>query len=88
MAVAPRANPEDHFSADEWAALTARSSWRGLWLVVHCWGVIGVAMMVGAIWPLTMPLMVIVIGTRQLGLFILMHDAAHALLHTHRKIND
>ena len=88
MAVAPRANPEDHFSADEWAALTARSSWRGLWLVAHCWGVIGVAMVVGAIWPLTMPLMVIVIGTRQLGLFILMHDAAHALLHTDRKVND
>ena len=88
MAVAPRAKPEDHFSSDEWAALTARSSWRGLWLVAHCWGVIGLAMVAGALWPITIPLAVIVIGTRQLGLFILMHDAAHALLHPNRKLND
>ena len=88
MAVAPRADPLDHFTADEWAELTARSSWRGLWLVVHCWGVIVLAMVAGAIWPLAIPLAMIVIGTRQLGLFILMHDAAHALLHTRRKVND
>jgi fatty acid desaturase len=88
MAVAPRARPEDHFSSDEWVALTARSSWRGLWLVAHCWGVIGLAMIAGALWPVTIPIAVIVIGTRQLGLFILMHDAAHALLHANRKVND
>ena len=88
MAVAPRANPEDHFSADEWAALTARSPWRGLWLVAHCWGVIGLAMVSGVLWPWTIPIAVIVIGTRQLGLFILMHDAAHAVLHANRQVND
>ena len=88
MAVAPRTRPEDHFSPDEWAALTARSSWRGLWLVAHCWVVIGLAMLVGLRWPVTIPLAVVVIGTRQLGLFILMHDAAHALLHANRRVND
>jgi len=88
MAVAPRAAPEDYFSTDEWAALCARSSWRGLWLVAHCWAVIGLAMAVGVVWPVTIPIAVIVIGTRQLGLFILMHDAAHALLHADRKVND
>jgi fatty acid desaturase len=88
MAVAPRVKPEDHFSPEEWAALTARSSWRGLWLVLHCWGVIGLAMWVGAVWPVTIPLAIIIIGTRQLGFFILMHDAAHALLHANRKVND
>lgn len=30
--------------------------------------------------------MVIVVGTRQLGLFVLMHDGTHAVLH--RKVND
>jgi hypothetical protein len=30
MATAPRAKPEDFFSADEWRMLSARSSWRGL----------------------------------------------------------
>ena len=88
MAVAPRANPADHFSPDEWAALTARSSWRGLWLVAHCWGVIGGAMVMGVLWPVTLPLAVLIIGTRQLGLFILMHDGAHGLLHANRRVND
>ena len=88
MAVAPRAKPEDFFSADEWAALSARSSWRGLWLVAHCWAVIGAAMWVGARWPVTIPLAIVVIGTRQLGLFVPMHDAAHALLHRDRRVND
>lgn len=35
MAVAPRAQPEDFFTTDEWQSLTARSSWKGLWLVLH-----------------------------------------------------
>ena len=88
MAVAPRARPTDFFSTDEWSVLSARSPWRGLWLVAHCWGVIGMAMWVGAVWPVTIPLMVVVVGTRQLGLFVLMHDGAHAVLHRNRKIND
>jgi fatty acid desaturase len=88
MAVAPRVRPEDFFTPAQWQALSARSRWRGLWLVVHCWGVIALAMVVGARWPLTIPLMVAIIGTRQLGLFILMHDAAHGLLHPDRRVND
>ena len=88
MAVAPRAKPEDFFSPDEWRTLSARSSWRGLWLVAHCWGVIGLAMVMGVQWPLTIPLAVLIIGNRQLGLFILMHDAAHGLLHPNRRGND
>ena len=88
MAVAPRARPEDFFTPAQWQALQQRSPWRGLWLVVHCWGVIGAAMLVGARWPLLIPLCVVVVGTRQLGLAILMHDAAHALLHPSRRVND
>ena len=88
MAVAPRADPAEFFNPDEWRELTARSRWRGLWLVAHCWGVIGLAMAMGTLWPVTLPLAVMIIGTRQLGLFILMHDAAHGLLHPNRRIND
>jgi len=88
MAVAPRADPAAFFNPDEWRELTARSRWRGLWLVAHCWGVIGLAMVMGTLWPVTVPLAVMIIGTRQLGLFILMHDAAHGLLHPNRRIND
>ena len=88
MAAAPRAQPTDFFNTDEWRALCARSNWRGLWLVAHCWGVIGLCMLLAVRWPLLIPLAVLVIGTRQLGLFILMHDAAHALLHSNRRVND
>ena len=88
MAAAPRARPEDFFKPDDWRRLTARSSWRGLWLVAHCWGVIGLAMAAAVLWPLSIPLGVLVVGTRQLGLFILMHDAAHGLLHPNRQVND
>ena len=88
MAVAPRALPHHFFTTADWAMLTTRSRWRGVWLVAHCWAVIGSAMWVGARWPLTLPLVVMVIGTRQLGLFVLMHDAAHAALHRNRRVND
>ena len=88
MAVAPRARPEDFFTPAQWRGLSVRSRWRGLWLVAHCWGVIGAAMAMGVLWPLTIPLAVLIIGTRQLGLFILMHDAAHGLLHPNRRLND
>jgi fatty acid desaturase len=88
MAVAPRAQAHDYFSPTEWASLTQRSNWRGLLLVAHCWAVIGAAMLMGTLWPLTIPLAVLIIGTRQLGLFVLMHDAAHGGLHRNRRVND
>ena len=88
MPAAPRARPEDYFSPAEWQALTRRSPWRGLWCVAHCWGVVGLSLWAAASWPLLIPLAVVVIGTRQLGLFILMHDAAHGLLHPNRRVND
>ena len=88
MATAPRVKFDAFFTPDEWSALTQRSAWRGLWLVLHCWAVIGAAMVVGVLWPVAIPLAVLVIGTRQLGLFVLMHDAAHAGLHRNRKIKN
>jgi fatty acid desaturase len=88
MAVAARVSPKDFFTPDEWAPISARSSWKGLALVAHCWVVIGVATAAGILWPVTIPLAVTIIGARQLGLAILLHDAAHGALHPNRKIND
>jgi fatty acid desaturase len=88
MSAAARVKPEDFFSPEEWASVSARSSWRGIAMVVHCWVVIGLAMALGVMWPITIPLVIMVVGNRQLGLNILMHDAAHALLHENRKVND
>jgi fatty acid desaturase len=88
MAAAPRVNPEDFFSPEEWAHLSHRSSWRGLACVAHCWAVIGACMALVAWSPWFLPLAILWVGNRQLGLFILMHDAAHAVLHPSRRIND
>jgi len=93
MAIAARVKPTTYFAPDEWAPLARRSSWKGLALLAHAWAVIGLAMAGAALspwWlmPLTIALAIVVIGGRQLGLAILMHDAAHAALHTDLKIND
>lgn len=88
MSAAPRVKPEEFFTPEEWSAVSARSQYAGLALLLHCWAVIAAAVAVGVAWPITLPLVVMVVGGRQLGLFILMHDAAHGLLHPNRRIND
>jgi fatty acid desaturase len=88
MAAAARVDPKTYFTAEEWAQLSPRSSWKGLALVAHAWIVILAAGAMAIVWPITIPLAVIIIGGRQLGLGILMHDAAHGALHPNPKIND
>ena len=90
MPAVVRVDPKSIFTAEEWAPLTQRSSWFGLALVAHAWALIVIA---GAVFlafpnPLTYVLAVMVIGARQLGLAILMHDAAHGCLHADQRVND
>ena len=84
------------FSRDQWAALTRVSPIRGLWLALHGWLVIALAAG-GSAWlwqwhwiagAIATPFALMVVGGRQLGLSILMHEAAHGLLHPNRKINN
>ena len=79
-----------YLTTDEIRPLAERSDLMGLWLVAHCWGMIAVAVALFAVWPnpLTFVLAVTIIGSRQLGLAILMHEAAHNALFKSRKIND
>ncbi len=88
MAVLQR--PADFFDAEEISYLREISPWRTIWALVHCWGVILLTWIAVAIWtnPLTILLGILVIGARQLGLFILSHDGAHGLLFKDRKLND
>jgi len=88
MAVAARVSPKDFFTAEEWTGLSAHSRWRGLALVAHAWGVMIAAGAMAVIWPITIPIAVMLIGARQLGLAILMHDAAHMALSSDPKVND
>jgi fatty acid desaturase len=88
MAVANRLDPAQVFAPDVWQKLTTRSNWRGLLLVAHAWGVVGLCFWLAAIWPWLIPVLMPLVAGRRLGLFILSHDAAHGHLHPNRKIND
>lgn len=88
MPAAPRIRPFDLFTPDEWAPFQTRAPWIGPLLVLHCWAVITAAVTAGILWPILIPLSVAVIGTRQLGLAILMHEAAHGGLSQNRRLND
>lgn len=90
MPAVERVDPKTIFSPAEWARLTSRSSLRGMWLAAHCWGAIIAAVALVTIWPnpLTWLIAVMIVGARQLGLAILMHEAAHGGLHTSQKVNE
>lgn len=90
MPAVARIDPKDVFTPEEWARVSAKSSWRGLALVACAWGLIIAAGAMFIFWPnpFTYILAVMLIGARQLGLAILMHDAAHGALHPNTKIND
>jgi fatty acid desaturase len=90
------ANPKTIFAPDDWAAITAVSRWRGIGLVMHAWALVALAAF-GAAWAweyhwalglAASPFALAIIGGRQLGLSILMHDGAHGLLHANRKLNN
>ncbi|MEL6728737.1 MAG: fatty acid desaturase family protein [Pseudomonadota bacterium] len=88
MPAAKRIRPLDLFSREEWEHVSRRSDLMGLGMVVHCWAVIALAMAV-AIWqPWLIILAVPIIGARQLGLAVLMHEAAHGGLARNKALND
>jgi len=62
--------------------LQSRSNLVGLALVAHAWGTVFAAMALFYVFPnpLTFILAVMIIGARQLGIAVLMHDAAHNAL--------
>lgn len=82
--------PSDILTKAEMRLLSRQSDAMGWWLVAHCWGVIALAAWLYAIAPsvLTALIAVIIVGGRQLGLAILMHEASHGMLFKSRRLND
>jgi fatty acid desaturase len=87
---APRRLPAKAFLTEaQLIDVRTKATWRGIWMIAHAWGVIVAAVALVA-WmpnPLTYLLAVAVIGSRQLGLAILMHEGAHGLLSPNEAIN-
>ncbi len=81
-ALAPRVSARELVTAEQLEIIRRRSDWKGIALIVYAWVVITAAMALFVWWPtpLTFLLAAAIIGARQLGLSILMHDGAHDLL--------
>lgn len=81
---------KSYLTSEEIRPLAERSNLMGAWLVAHCWGTIALAVSLFALWPnpLSFLIAVMVIGSRQLGLAILMHEAAHNALFRNRAWNE
>jgi fatty acid desaturase len=86
-------------SAPSWQAALSREEirelltlrdWRSWVSIAANWGVIGTAFALVAVWPnpLTVLVALFAIGARQLGLAVLMHEAAHRTLLKNRRWND
>ena len=78
-AASHRVAARDLVTSEQLAALRERVEWKGIFLIAHAWFVILAAMALVAAFPnpVTYILSVMLIGSRQLGLAILMHDGAH-----------
>ena len=79
-----------YFTSDEIRPLAQRSDLMGAFLVSHCFFTIALAIFVFSIWPnlFTFIVAVMIIGSRQLGLAILMHDGAHRALFGNDFLNE
>src|ERR1700675_26310 len=79
----------DLLTLEELGHVRRTSTLRGVRLVLHVWGVIAGAITLYVLWPsaLMLGVAVVVIGTRQLGLMVLMHETAHWLLFRRGRLN-
>lgn len=72
----------DYLSREEIRTFATRSDFMGAWLVLRNWLEIAAIFTAVALWthPITILLGVVLLGGRQLGLSILMHEAGHKTL--------
>jgi fatty acid desaturase len=80
----------DVFSKQELAELRRMEDWRSWVSVLGNWALVFAAMAMVAVWPnpLTVVLALFLIGARQLGMAILMHEASHYSLFSSKRVND
>lgn len=74
---------------DELAPFLAKSNLQGVWMLFFNWALIILSFVFVAWWPhlVSILLAVLIIGGRQLGLGVLMHDCAHNALFKSDRLN-
>jgi len=80
----------DALSREDVKALLVMRDWRSWLSIAINWGLVAAAFALVARWPnpLTVVVALFVIGARQLGFAVLMHEAAHRSLFRSRRVND
>jgi fatty acid desaturase len=80
----------DALTREEIAELLEPNDWRSLWTLVATWLQIAACFALVAVWPnpLTVIVALVVLGTRQLGLAVVMHETSHRTLFGNRRLND
>lgn len=80
----------DFLTSEELKYFTGRSDWRGAWIVLFNWLSIVAIFTVVALWtnPLTILLAILLLGGRQMGLAVLMHEAGHKTLFRSQALNE
>ena len=78
------------FTRDELDALQTMHDWRSWFSLLLDWGMIFASFALVAVWPnpVTILVALAVIGARQLGLAVLMHEAAHRTAFRSRSLNE
>jgi fatty acid desaturase len=87
---APGARWNTALSRQEVSELLEQKDWRSWASLGVNWGLIAASMAGVAVWPnpLSILLALVLIGTRQLGLAVMMHEASHRTLFRGRRLND
>jgi len=87
-------NWRQSFSREELDSLLEIEDWRGWFTVIATWAQVALAFAIVAVAPgfwwtaAACLLALFVIGTRQLGMAVIMHEAAHHTLFENRKLNN
>ena len=83
----PVIKPNEILDEDQIKFLRTKDNVNGFFLIFHAWFVIFLCISIYSLFPniLTFLLAVILIGGRQLGLAILMHEGAHVSLDGHHQ---
>jgi fatty acid desaturase len=83
-------NIKEVLTEAEFAEITRKSNWRGASIILFDWVVIAGALYLTAAYPNPLVILatIIVIGSRQLGLGVIVHETGHRTLFASRELND
>ena len=83
-------SPMDYITSDQLKRITKRSSFEASKLIVTDWVIITGTFLVAAYWPnlLTWVIAVFILGARQLGLGVIVHETGHGTFFPSKSLNE